>query len=221
MRKTGFCVLMMTLLLAGCSAGEGSGELTADETALQIRTEYLAADSCGGTAQVTADYGLRVYDFTLDFTWAREGETVLTVTAPEELAGLTATVGAGESRLEFQGVSLGTGDLTGEGLTPLEYLPAVMEYIGGGYIAECAFETRGEAQILRVLYRDPEQRAEEGLECTLWFAPSDHALLRAELTQAGYLVIQSDFTSFTLGDDTDAAGTDENLGGDQPGESGA
>ena len=220
MRKTVFCVLMMTLLLSACAVGGDNGELTAEELAAQIRTEYLTASSCAGTAVVTADYGLRVYDFTLDFVWRREGETTLTVTAPEELAGLTAIVGKGESRLEFQGVSLGTGDLTGEGLTPLEYLPAVMAYIGDGYMAECVYETVGERETLRILFRDPEQKPQEGLECSLWFDKSTHRLLRAELSQGGQSVLHSGFATFTLGEDTNEMAEDEDLDGDPSGQSG-
>ena len=220
MRKTLFCVLMTTLLLAGCAAGEGREDWTAEELALQIRTEYLAAPGCAGTAAVTADYGQRVYEFQLEFSWRREGETVLTITAPEELAGLTARVAEGEGRLEFQGVSLGTGDLTGEGLTPLEYLPAVMEQIDEGYMAVCALETLGETEALRVVFREAELGPEEGLEYFLWFSRTEHSLLRAELYQEGCLVLQSEFETFTLGENTDATGTDEDLGGDQPGQSG-
>ena len=210
MRKTLFCVLMMTLLLSAC-AGEGS--VSAEECALQIRTEYLAAQSCAGTAVVTADYGLRVYDFVLDFVWRREGETVLTVTDPEELAGLTAVIEKGASRLEFQGVSLGTGDLTGEGLTPLEYPPAVMTYIVEGYMAECVFEPAGERETLRILFRDPERKPQEGTECILWFDRETHKLLRAELSQDGYSVLNSGFVNFTLGVDTNEMAEDEDLDG--------
>lgn len=221
MRKTVFCVLMMTLLLTACTGGKGNGDLTADELALQIRTEYLAAPACTGCAVVTVDYGIRVYDFTLDFVWRKEGETVLTVTEPEELAGLTAVVGAGESRLEFQGVSLGTGDLTGEGLTPLEYLPAVMAYIGEGYMAECVYEIVGERETLRILFRDPECKPQEGLECSLWFDKMTHMLLRAELSQDGCSVLHSGFVSFRLGEDTNELAENEDMDGNQSGESGA
>ena len=41
-------------------------ELTADECALQLRTKYLASEMCEGSVVVTADYGERVYGFTLD-----------------------------------------------------------------------------------------------------------------------------------------------------------
>lgn len=225
MRKTALCLLMIAvLLLAACQGGPGGApaEQTADEAARLIRTEYLAAAGCGGTVEVTADYGLRVYQFTLDFIWRRAGETVLTVTAPEELAGLTARIAEGEARLEFDGMGLGTGDLTGEGLTPMELLPGVMEYVDGGYMAQCVFERLGERDALRVVFRDPEAEAGTGAECSQWFDRETHALLRCELSWDGALVLSGSFTNFYLGDetsDTNEPGPD--LGGDQPGEPGA
>jgi len=126
-RKTMFCVLMTALLLSGCAVEE-KGQ-TADESALQMRTKYLAASSCEGSAVITVDYGTRVYGFNIDFIWQRGDKTVITVTAPKELNGLRATVEDGGSRLEFQGVSLGTGDLTGEGLTPLECIKESIDYL--------------------------------------------------------------------------------------------
>ena len=195
MRKTMFCVLMMTLLLTGCGAGEEKS-LSAEELALQLRAKYLAASGCEGTALVTADYGERVYGFALEFTCLRDGNTELTVTAPEELEGLRAVIEQGKSRLEFQGVSLGTGDLTGEGLTPLEYLPAVMKNIESGYMAQCSFETCEDRETLRILFRDPEKGEREGLECVLWFDRMNFALLHAELSYRGDLVIRSDFVEF-------------------------
>lgn len=210
MHKTLFCVLMMIGLLTACG-GEGRTK-SADELATDVRTEYRAASHCRGTAAVTVDYGDRVYDFTLQFNWSREGETTLTVLSPEELAGLTAVIGAGESRLEFQGASLGTGDLTGEGFTPLEFLPTVLNWLNDGYMAEYAAETLDGQECLRILFRDPECGPQEGLEGTLWLAVDGFALLRAELSYDGALVLHSDFTSFTLGENTDGTEQNEDLG---------
>lgn len=226
MRKTVLSLLTILLLLTACQSGGPGGsapaEQTADEAARLVRTKYLAASGGGGTVEVTADYGLRVYDFTLDFVWRREGESVLTVTAPEELAGLTARIAEGEARLEFDGVSLGAGDLTGEGLTPMELLPSLTQYIDGGYMAQCVFEKLGEHDALRVLFRDPQTEAGTGTECTLWFHRSSHALLRCELSWDGTLVLSGNFTNFYLGDETnDTNEPGQDLGGDQPGEPGA
>ena len=226
MRKRFGLLLIPLLLLAGCRSGDGAlpggGDRKPEEEARQVRTEYLAAKGCSGTVEVTADYGLRVYEFTLDFTWRREGESTLTVTAPEELAGLTARIAEGEARLEFDGVSLGTGDLTGEGLTPMELLPSLMEYTDEGYMAECVFEQLGEREALRVLFRDPEAAAGTGAECIAWFERSTHTLLRCELSWDGELVLSGDFSDFTLGDErNERQEQGEDLGGDQLGGAGA
>ena len=60
MRKCLICVLMTTLLLAGCGP---AGVSEAEELALTIRGEYLAMESCAARAAVTADYGQRVYQY--------------------------------------------------------------------------------------------------------------------------------------------------------------
>lgn len=226
MRKLFVLLLIPLLLLTGCRRGDGAlpgvGEPTPEEEARQLRTVYLAAKGCSGTVEVTADYGLRVYEFTLDFTWRRAGESVLTVTAPEELAGLTARIAEGEARLEFDGVSLGTGDLTGEGLTPMELLPGLMEYADEGYMAECVFEQLGEQETLRILFRDPEAAAGTGAECVQWFERGTHALVRCELSWNGELVLSGNFSDFTLGDESsEGQEQGQDLGGDQPGGAGA
>lgn len=208
-RKQLASLLIPLLLLAGCQGEAGTvpggGELTAEEEARQVRAEFLAADSCSGTAEITADYGQRVYEFGLDFSWERDGETVLTLNAPSDLAGLTARVEEGRSRLEFDGISLNTGELTGEGLTPLELVPALMEWIQTGFIAQCVYENLGESPALRVQFRDPDMQVGTGTECAAWFARTGHALLRAELFWNGELVLSGAFTNFTLQSDGAAA----------------
>lgn len=217
-------ILLVSLLTSCAEAGgvPGAGqELTAEEEARQVRAEFLAAGSCSGTAEVTADYGLRVYDFTLDFTWQREGDTVLTLTAPEELAGLTAKVSQGQTRLEFDGISLDTGALTGEGLTPMELVPALMEWAQTGFMDQCVYETLDETPVLRVQFRDPDVQPGSGTECAAWFSQTDHALLRAELYWNGELALSGNFLSFTLGDDGNGSEHSPDLGGGEPGGSGA
>lgn len=222
MRKT-WLLLPILLLLSSCAqTGEiPTQELTAEEEARQVRTEYLTADSCTGTAEVTADYGQRVYEFGLDFSWEQDGETVLTLTAPADLAGLTARIAQGQSRLEFDGISLDTGTLTGENLTPLELIPTLMEWTRTGFMAQCVYETLNETPTLRVQFRDPDMQPGTGTECTAWFSRTDHALLQAELFWNGELALSGRFSNFTLGDGSDGSQQEPDLGGSEPGEPGA
>ena len=107
MRKYLICVLMTTLLLAGCGP---AGVSEAEELALTIRGEYLAMESCAARAAVTADYGQRVYQYEMAVS-VNGPETVLALSAPETVAGLTARLSGAESQLEFDGLSVETGPI--------------------------------------------------------------------------------------------------------------
>ena len=64
MKKFLSLLLTLCLLLAAC--GGGSGGRGDEELALDIRAEYLGMATCAATAEITADYGQRVYVFTLE-----------------------------------------------------------------------------------------------------------------------------------------------------------
>jgi len=188
------CVLMMTLLLSACGGSKGD---VAQELALTVRTAYAAANGCTGQMRVTADYGQRVYTYTLALA-AGTGETVLTVTNPEEIAGITARVKSGESWLEYDGVVLETGPLSEDGLSPLSAVPALLEAARSGFMASCTMELLAEQQTLRVYCRDPAGTAGEGIETVLWFDADTCALVRGEVLSDGYRAILCEFTEFTL-----------------------
>ena len=198
-RLSRMCVPMIALclLLPGCGpAGESGG---AEQLALDIRGEYLAMERCSAQLEVVADYGQRVYEYTMDLTCDTDGETVLTVTAPENIAGVTARIQAGETALEYDGARIETGPLNEAGLSPVDAVPALMDYLRQGYIAECGMEGgETEGRLLRLVCREPEGTAGEGLEGSLWLDPSTHALVRGELAQDGFTVIQCEFTHFEM-----------------------
>ena len=210
MRRSLSCVLLITLLLTGCRAG-GAAE-SPENLAARIRAEYLSVTAFTAQLDIHVDYGQRVYDFTLDTSWRKDGETVLTVTAPELIAGITARIGKGEALLEYDGASLSTGPLSGDGMTPLEAVPFLMEQVTGGYMARCSFETEGERQVLRVFCRDPNNAEGTGRECALYFDTDSHDLLRAELSYDGAVVLTAALTNFTKEMTNDEAGDDADLG---------
>ena len=184
---------MTTLLLAGCGT---AGVSEAEELALTIRGEYLAMDRCAVQAAVTADYGQRVYQYEMAVSVNGE-ETSLTLSAPETVAGLTARLSGEENLLEFDGVSVETGPLDGDGLTPVSALPALLEAARSGYITACALEEDG--TLLRMDCGDPAGSPGTGTEIVLWFDASAHALVRGEVSVDGFRVILCEFSGFTAG----------------------
>ena len=65
-RMTGF-VFLLSLLLCGCVGNETDNDLT-----LQLRSDFLSRGGCTGTAVLTADYGQRVYEYTVEFSETKE-----------------------------------------------------------------------------------------------------------------------------------------------------
>lgn len=208
MRRILSCVLMMTLLLCGCKAGGGE---TPEEAALALRDAYLGLAGWNGEADITASVGDKVFDFTLNVQWRREGETVLAITAPELLAGVTARIAKGETVLEYDGAGLSLGLLDGKGLTAVSAVPWIMEQIDKGYMAKCAWAGEGGGQ-LQITFRDPEAKPGEGTEYQLTFDRESQALLSAEVSVDGTSVLTAGFRNFTMELKQDDTGDGENLG---------
>lgn len=196
LKRAGAPIIILCLLLSACGGGELGDR--SEQLALDIRGDYLAMTACTATAEMTADYGQRVYEYSMEISWQREGETVLSITAPENIAGIQARIQNGETALEYDGVRLETGPLNEQGLSPVDALPVLLAAAREGFIAECGMETLNDAGTLRICCRDPESQAGSGQEITLWFEPDTGALLRGELAVDGFTVIQCVFTSFSM-----------------------
>ena len=209
MRKALSCVLMITLLLSGCRAGSGGN--TPEEEALALRETYQALAGWSASADLSVCYTETVYDFSLDAQWRRDGETVLTVTAPELVAGITARVAQGETVLEYDGAGLSLGLLDGQGLTAVSAVPWLMEQIDKGYMAKCAWAGEGDGQ-LAVTFRDPEGKPGTGTEYLLVFDRESRALLSAEVSVDGTGVLTAAFRNFTMEMKQDDTGDGEDLG---------
>ena len=197
MRKRAVCAPMMTLclLLAACGGGNGAGNT--DELALDIRSDYIAMQGCTAKLEITADYGQRVYDYTLALTYEKGGDTTLTVEAPEEVAGITARVSGDKASLEYDGVSLETGPLDTSGLSPVGCAPYLMRCAAEGFIAESGLETVGETEALRCTYRDPDAVPGTGSESSLWFDTAPQAPIQGEILSDGVQIIRCTFSEFT------------------------
>ena len=187
------CVPMIALLfLTGCFGRAKISE--GEELALAIRGEFLQATSCAAVAEVVADYGQRVCRYEMDVSVTEE-ETVLVLTGPETVAGITARIRGEEGLLEYDGLSVETGPLNQEGLTPVSAVPALLEATRSGYMTSCMLEE--ESGLLRVDCGDPEGVPGKGVEITLWFEQSSHTLIRGEIMNDGVRVIHCTFSQFT------------------------
>ena len=186
-------ILLLCLALTGCGGAGDDNELT-----LQLRADFLAMEGCMGTADFTADYGRRVYEYTAQFSYDKTDGMEIILTAPEEVAGVTARIRQGQTALQFDGVMLDTGPLNADGLSPLDALPALFTAMQSGYIAETGEETFEGVPVLRICCRDPQRTPGQGLESILWFDKENKTLLRGEVRSDGATVVRCVFTAFAL-----------------------
>lgn len=185
-----FALMILLLPLNGCFGGEGQRALDA---ALTIRGEYLSMPRFSSQVNLRADYGQRVYDYTLDVSVSEE-EILLTVAEPELIAGVTARVKSGESFLEYEDLRLETGPLDETGLTPISAIPKMLTAIRQDYLTSCSFDERG---VLRVSCGDPDLPPGTGTEYTLWFHPETHDLMQGEISVDGVRRIFCTLSPFT------------------------
>jgi len=125
---------MLLLCMSSCA-----GEMKTEEIAEKICLGYAEAQTVKTDVDVTADYGERVYVFTLACTVDDNGGTI-EVKSPENIAGLTAKLSEDGSQLIYDGVAFDTGPLTDEGLSPVEAVPQLIAAWRRGSISECYAE---------------------------------------------------------------------------------
>ncbi|SHH85805.1 hypothetical protein SAMN02745823_01223 [Sporobacter termitidis DSM 10068] len=171
--------LMLLFLLSACSAAKSGGQ----ELALDIRANLLKATKIDMTADVTANYDDRTYQFTLTYSGNADRGTVV-ISAPKEVAGLKAEVSVSGGTISYDGANLDTGPLTGDGLSPAEAVPVLISQWETGYISGCNYEKLGDDQALAV-----STDVTETVSQRTWFDVKTQLPIRAELSDGGRLVI--------------------------------
>lgn len=192
MRKLFRCALMMTLfLLPGCALVEKG--INPEQIALNIRSDYLAARNISSQVSLTADYGHRVYEYEMDLQV--QGDLItLTLTAPDYASGITAQIQNQQGILSYQDISVETGPLNPEGLTPMSSVPALLDAVRSGYITSCILEDSG---LLRIDCGQPDVPPGTGTEMVLWFQPETSALTQGDILVDGFRHITCRFSQFT------------------------
>lgn len=184
---------MMTLLLLCLLTGCGEQTTTRESKALE---QYAALTSFSGTAQVTADYGTKVYQYEVqtsgDLTDGR-----LEVISPENIAGITFCWSEGGGTAQFEDVSLETGSLSPDGLSPVDAMSLFLTTLTTGKLNDSCLEVMGEEEALRLTLANPSY-PEGKSEVTLWLSAEDFSLRRGEVAWEGQTVITYQFTDFSF-----------------------
>ncbi len=185
--------LALLLCLTGCAAGEQKP----DQAALNLRSAYLSMTNMQATAEVTADYGDRAYQYTVYCEGTAEAGA-LTVTAPDAIVGTGTEWKDGKTVLDYDGITLETGQLSPDGLSPADAMPVILSACQSGAIVESGWTSWGEQEhCLYLLTQNPNTQSLES-KVALWADAETGHLLQAEILWEENRVISFTFTDFNL-----------------------
>lgn len=175
----------LCLLLCGCGKKDA-----AEAQAVQQR--YAALTGAVAEAEIVSHPEGETRSFTVRCTCDRTKDTATTtVMAPEELAGLSATVTGEKLLIQYGGPALAAG--VGDTVSPANCIPYLLRALAEGYVLEVGEETLEDIPCLR-LALDTTDADGEKVVCTVWLAEEDPVY--AELSREGKLLLSVRFTAF-------------------------
>lgn len=177
-------VLMIFLLICSCAKSSKSSSDV-------IRDHYRALKSAQYTVTQRTDFGDRVMDFQIAYSYsAVEGDS-FELLAPEAIKGIRAALKGEGAQIEFEGMLLELGKLPGTGLSPLEVLPFMMSQWKDGHVVSEGSEKLDGVSCRRLTYKTVQGGV--SVEHHAWFDESSYSPARAELFFDGTLVAACTF----------------------------
>lgn len=155
------------------------------EAPLSLSEQLGEVASANYTIEITASFPRNEEEFTLGYTYERDGVSRGTVILPDIVAGVSFSVCDNLATLEFDGMRLETGQFSDVGISPFT---APAHLIDSWKSFESVEKTRiFSKEALLAISRNGE------LEARTWFSQDETLPLYAELYLGGERIIQCTF----------------------------
>ena len=185
-------MIALCLLASACGG-------TADE-AQTARKAYQEMTGCTMEAAVTCGCGTQdLLTFTLRCGYVPDGTSTVEVLAPEDVAGVRATLDGKTMNLTYDGACLNPGALKSEELSPATCLPALMNALRDGWLLEENREDWNDVPCLRVCLDQTGKNGGKFLT-TLWLKQDGGTPVYGEISVDDEIILQAEFTSFEFCD---------------------
>lgn len=179
--------LLLCLLLPLCV---GCGKKSS--AAADIQEQYSRIAAAQMEAEVIFHMPQEDRTFTLQCDFAPQKSTV-TVTAPETVKGVTATIGEDGVAVIYDGAVLSAG--RSEDVGPVNSLPFLLHTIGSGYLLEEGRETLEDTDCYRLTL--DAALGDTPLTCTAWLETETLLPRYAELAMEGTVVVSVELLAFS------------------------
>jgi hypothetical protein len=133
--KKSFVWILVLIFLSGCSSTEN--EL---DTGMQLRSKILQASQCSFSAEITADYGDRIFFFTTACKTDNMGNVFFTVTAPDTISGISGNLSGESGNLIFTDMAVAFPLLAEDLPSPISAPWLFLNALRSGFIASACTE---------------------------------------------------------------------------------
>ena len=182
-------VLVAVLVLLFCTGCKQSN--TELDRAMSLREQLLHSEGCRFTAVITADYGDKIYSFTMDCQADSNGDLTFTVTEPQSISGITGKISGQGGHLTFADKALGFEMLADGQVTPVSAPWLFVRTLRSGYISACG----SDGDLARLAIDDSYQ--ENALHLDIWL-DSLNTPVRGEILWQGRRVVSLEIKNFTF-----------------------
>lgn len=176
---------VLLLLLCGCS-----GKNEELDRAMALRAQLLGHD-CSFDAQVTADYGDKLYTFDLFCEGDTQGNLGFRVKAPETIADITGQISKEGGKLTFSDTALTFPLLADDQVTPVSAPWLLLKTLQGGYLTSAGMED----ELLRLTIFDSYE--DDALQLDIWLDGEDKPVL-AEILYDGRRILTLSVSNFQI-----------------------
>ena len=166
------------------------GNNKALDTMMDLRADLLSA-SCSFYADVTADYGDKLYTFDLFCEGDTQGNLGFRVKAPETIADITGQVSKEGGKLTFTDTALTFPLLADDQVTPVSAPWLLLKTLQGGYLTSAGMEE----ELLRLTINDSYE--DDALQLDIWLDDSDKPIL-AEILYDGRRILTVSVSNFQI-----------------------
>ena len=176
--------ILIVLFLSGC-AGNGR-EM---DRVISLRRQILESDGCAFLGNITADYGDKIYNFTLDCRMDNNGKVHFKVVEPNEIKDISGSISSEGGKLTFDDKALFFNLLADGQISPVALPWIFTKTLRSGYIKGCAATDSG----LYIQIND--SYAEDALHMDIW--TDQHEIpVRAELLWQGRRILSMGVENF-------------------------
>ena len=179
--------LMIALVIfSGCT-----GKRAEMDRIMTLRAKLLGSEGCTFTAQITADYGDMLHEFTLFCEGNNDGNLGFRVEKPDTIAVITGRFLGNEGFLTFDDVALSFPLLADDQITPVSGPWILLKTMLGGYLTACTMEE----ELLHLTIHDSYE--EDALQMEIWLNPEDQPI-QAEIIYDGRRIVTMKIENFQI-----------------------